>query len=283
LTPVVAVPSLLSLALAAALAPAALALLGRGELIRANYRGARLPCPIGVLLPAAACLALAAISAVEAASGVELLGEATRAAAVFVVGVSLLGLIDDLLGTAQDAPRGVRSHLRALARGRPSTGVVKAVGTVVLALGALSGEGLGTGVGTAELLISAALLTLATHTWNLLDLRPGRAIKALLLLGAAVTLGSRDAEPLTAVGPLLMPFLVLLPLDLRERGMLGDAGASAAGAVAGLLLVLTLSTGAQAIALGVLGAFALVGEVRSLNAAVDRSAPLRRLDSLGRA
>jgi UDP-GlcNAc:undecaprenyl-phosphate/decaprenyl-phosphate GlcNAc-1-phosphate transferase len=283
LTPVVAVPSLLSLALAAALAPAALALLGRGELIRANYRGARLPCPIGVLLPAAACLALAAISAVEAASGVELLGEATRAAAVFVVGVSLLGLIDDLLGTAQDAPRGVRSHLRALARGRPSTGVVKAVGTVVLALGALSGEGLGTGVGTAELLISAALLTLATHTWNLLDLRPGRAIKALLLLGAAVTLGSRDAEPLTAVGPLLTPFLVLLPLDLRERGMLGDAGASAAGAVAGLLLVLTLSTGAQAIALGVLGAFALVGEVRSLNAAVDRSAPLRRLDSLGRA
>jgi hypothetical protein len=105
----------------------------------------------------------------------------------------------------------------------------------------------------------------------------------LLLFGAAVTLGSRGAEPLTAVGPLLAPFLVLLPLDLRERGMLGDAGASAAGAVAGLLLVLTLSTGGQAIALSVLGAFALVGEFRSLNAVVDRSAPLRRLDSLGRA
>ena len=283
LTPVVAVPSLLSLALAAALAPPTLALLRRGALTRANYRGARLPCPTGVLLPAATGLALATISAVEAAARVELLGDATSAAAAFVIGVSLLGLVDDLLGSARDAPRGVRSHLRALARGRPSTGVVKAVGTAALALGALSGEGLGMGLDAAELLVSAALLTLATHAWNLLDLRPGRAIKALLVLVAAVALGSRDVVPLTAVGPLLAPFLVLLPLDLRERGMLGDAGASAAGAVAGLLLVLTLSTGGEAIALIALVALALIGELRSLNAAVDRFAPLRRLDSLGRA
>ena len=279
----VAVPSLLSLALAAALAPPTLALLRRGALTRANYRGARLPCPTGVLLPAATGLALATISAVEAAARVELLGDATSAAAAFVIGVSLLGLVDDLLGSARDAPRGVRSHLRALARGRPSTGVVKAVGTAALALGALSGEGLGMGLDAAELLVSAALLTLATHVWNLLDLRPGRAIKALLVLVAAVALGSRDVVPLTAVGPLLAPFLVLLPLDLRERGMLGDAGASAAGAVAGLLLVLTLSTGGEAIALIALVALALIGELRSLNAGVERFAPLRRLDSLGRA
>jgi hypothetical protein len=103
------------------------------------------------------------------------------------------------------------------------------------------------------------------------------------VLVAAVSLGSRDVVPLTAVGPLLAPFLVLLPLDLRERGMLGDAGASAAGAVAGLLLVLTLSTGGEAIALIALVALALIGELRSLNAGVERFAPLRRLDSLGRA
>jgi UDP-N-acetylmuramyl pentapeptide phosphotransferase/UDP-N-acetylglucosamine-1-phosphate transferase len=260
-----------------------LALLRRGALTRVNYRGVRLPCPMGLLLPAAACLALATVSAAEAAAHVELLGDATRTAAVFVVGVSLLGLVDDLLGNARGAPRGVRSHLRALARGRPSTGVVKAVGTAALALGALSTGGLGNGLGTAELLVSAALLTLATHAWNLLDLRPGRAIKALLVLATAVALGSRDAGPLTAVGPLLAAFLVLLPLDLRERGMLGDTGASAAGAVAGLLLVLTLSMGGEAVALGALAGVALLGEFRSLNAAVERFAPLRRLDSLGRA
>src|SRR3712207_6867337 len=45
-----------------------------------------------------------------------------------------------------------------------------------------------------------------------------------------------DAGPLWTVGLFLGPILVLLPLDLRELGMLGDTGSNAIGAVAGLWL-----------------------------------------------
>jgi UDP-GlcNAc:undecaprenyl-phosphate/decaprenyl-phosphate GlcNAc-1-phosphate transferase len=76
---------------------------------------------------------------------------------------------------------------------------------------------------------------------------------------------------------------VLLPLDLRERGMLGDTGSNALGAVGGLWLVLALSTLAQLIALGVIAIATVYGEFRSLSELIERTPLLRQLDSLGRA
>ena len=85
------------------------------------------------------------------------------------------------------------------------------------------------------------MLVLATNVFNLLDLRPGRAIKAFVLLGAGLTLGSLDARPLWSLGLFAAPALVAGLYDLRERAMLGDTGANLLGALAGLWLVLTLS------------------------------------------
>ncbi len=85
------------------------------------------------------------------------------------------------------------------------------------------------------------MLVLATNVFNLLDLRPGRAIKAFVLLGAGLTLGSLDARPLWSLGLFVAPALVAGLYDLRERAMLGDTGANLLGALAGLWLVLTLS------------------------------------------
>ena len=53
-------------------------------------------------------------------------------------------------------------------------------------------------------------------------------------------------------GLFIGPALVLLPYDLRERAMLGDAGSNVLGAVAGLWLVLALGPTGEAVALGVL-------------------------------
>ena len=51
-----------------------------------------------------------------------------------VLGISLLGLIDDALGRGSRAtPRGWRGHARAVASGRFSTGAIKAVGALALA------------------------------------------------------------------------------------------------------------------------------------------------------
>jgi UDP-N-acetylmuramyl pentapeptide phosphotransferase/UDP-N-acetylglucosamine-1-phosphate transferase len=64
--------------------------------------------------------------------------------------------------------------------------------------------------------------------------------------------------------------------------MLGDSGASLLGALAGLWLVLTLSGVGQLIALGLLAAVTLYGELRSISELVERTPLLRELDSWGR-
>jgi UDP-GlcNAc:undecaprenyl-phosphate/decaprenyl-phosphate GlcNAc-1-phosphate transferase len=195
-----------------------------------------------------------------------------------VLGVAFLGLLDDTLGqTLAGAPRGWRAHGRAALRGRLSTGVLKAAGTTGLALYVLSTRSPPTG----RWLLASAVLVLATHVFNLLDVRPGRTIKALVLLGLGLTIGA-GTRALYSLGLFAGPALVAGVYDLRERAMLGDTGASVLGALAGLWLVLTLSPAGQAIALAVLLAIALYGEFRSISALVERLPLLRQLDSLGR-
>ena len=134
----------------------------------------------------------------------------------------------------------------------------------------------------AELALAAGVVTLATHVFNLLDLRPGRSTKALVVLVLCLTLGSQTLEPFTTLGLVLGPILVLLVPDLRERAMLGDTGAGAVGAVGGVWLVLTLPALGQAVALGLLAGIALYGELRSISVLVERKPLLSKLDSLGR-
>ena len=271
-----ALPLLVSLLAAAAVAPAAVEALRTAGRTRVNYRGAPVAFPAGIALVAAALVALAPLALLRELAGAEVFRPGAGEAIVFVLGVALLGLIDDVVGG--EGARGLRGHAAGAARGRFSSGVLKAVGTLGLALYVLGGQGLPAG----EYGLAVALLVLATHLFNLLDLRPGRSIKALVLLGAGLTLGSFDLDPLWALGLFLGPILVLLPLDLRERGMLGDTGSGAVGAVAGVWLVLTLSPLGQAIALAVIAVLTVYGEFRSISAFIERTPGLRHLDSLGR-
>jgi len=279
---VIAVPFVLSLGLAAVLAPALLAALRAARWTALNHRGRRLPHPTGLLVAIVAPLALAGLALLERLAGTDALPAGALEAGAYVGGVAALGLIDDLAGGGGGGPRGVRAHLVSTARGRPSSGAVKALGTAALALGVVTVPGSDlAGAGAAASIVSVAALTLGPHVFNLLDLRPGRSLKGLALLGAGLTLGTRDLDPLRTLAALLGPLLVLLPLDVRERGMLGDTGASAVGAVAGLWLVLTLPPLGQAVAVGALTAIALYGEWRSITALVERNPLLRQLDSLG--
>ena len=195
--------------------------------------------------------------------------------AVYALGVAFLGLLDDLLG---GEARGWRGHGAAVLGGGLSPGALKAAGSLGFALFALSGQGYDHG----DYLLAVSLLVVTTNLFNLLDLRPGRVLKAFVLLGAGLTLGSLDVDPLWALGLFAGPALVLGLLDLRERAMLGDAGSNLVGALAGLWLVLTLSTIGQAIALGVVLAISFYGEFRSISSLVERAPLLRQLDSLGR-
>lgn len=278
-------PLAVSLAAGLALAPAAARSLRRQGLVRENYRGAEVAFPAGIAIVAAALAALVPLALLDELTGADIFTTPDAAVGVglagivaYVLGVALLGLLDDLVGSGAATPRGWRGHARATLRGGFSTGALKAVGTLGLALFVLAGVGLEAG----EYLLAVAVLVLATNLFNLLDLRPGRSIKALALLGAGLTIGSLEVEPLWALGLFVGPILALAPVDLREEGMLGDTGSNAVGAVAGLWLVLTLSTVAQAIVLALIVAATAYGEFRSISALIERTPGLRHLDSLGR-
>jgi UDP-GlcNAc:undecaprenyl-phosphate GlcNAc-1-phosphate transferase len=291
-----ALPFVIALASAAILAPLLLrALHGAGH-TRANYRRRALAFPFGVLTLAAALLALIPLTLLQKLASTRVFHPELLPIAVYALGVLALGLVDDTLAPdgagardgdgagsgakarAAPAQRGWRGHGGAVLRGEFSTGALKAVGSLGLALLAMSCLGLSNG----RWLLAAGVLVLATNAFNLLDLRPGRATKAFVLLGAGLTIGSADLRPLWALGLFAAPALVAGVYDLRERAMLGDTGANLLGALAGLWLVLSLSGTGQLIALALLLGITVYGELRSISALIERTPGLRRLDSWGR-
>jgi UDP-GlcNAc:undecaprenyl-phosphate GlcNAc-1-phosphate transferase len=138
------------------------------------------------------------------------------------------------------------------------------------------------GLSNGRWLLAAAVLVLATNAFNLLDLRPGRSIKAFVLLGVGLGLGSGSPRALWILGLFVAPALVAGLYDLRERAMLGDTGANLLGALAGLWLVFALSGTGQIVALVLLLGLTVYGELRSLSNLIERTPGLRELDSWGR-
>jgi Glycosyl transferase family 2 len=164
--------------------------------------------------------------------------------------VVAIGLADDLWSGPE---RGFRRHLRA---GR-TTGVLKLVGIPLVGLLA------------TRKLSGALLVGLGANFLNQLDTRPGRALKAYLIGSLLVRAPARSA-------------VFLLPYDLSEKAMLGDAGSNALGAMLGLSSVSRLTGRSRWLAIGALAGLTLVGERRSLGELIERTPGLRTLDRLGR-
>jgi UDP-GlcNAc:undecaprenyl-phosphate/decaprenyl-phosphate GlcNAc-1-phosphate transferase len=256
-----------------------------------NYRGVPVPRGLGVAWFAWAVLGAAAWLGVR----VLVPGAADTplsTAGLLVAGVALLGWLDDRLGST--TARGFAGHLRAVGRGRVTTGLVKMLGIGVLALWAswamlwLRPE---SGVQrTAVWVLAAAVIALTANLVNLLDLRPGRALKAYLVIAVAALAPEIVRDTVAgdlegAMLPLIVflgPAVVCLPADLGERAMLGDMGANAAGALAGWLLARALPLPGLAVAAALLLALNLASERVSFSAVIEGNAALRWLDGLGR-
>jgi hypothetical protein len=154
--------------------------------------------------------------------------------------------------------------------------------------------------------VAALTIALSANLVNLADLRPGRALKLYALLvglgalaaawrlwrtysGASSVAGIAPGAPLTAgVGALLLLVLLMGPAavvwraDLGERGMLGDAGANAMGALAGYVLVSSLPLWLATILAAVLLALNLSSERVSFSRVIEQRPLLRWIDGLGR-
>ncbi|ACZ88786.1 hypothetical protein [Streptosporangium roseum] len=198
---------------------------------------------------------------------------------VAVAGSGALGAYDDLYGATSS--KGFKGHLSALAKGEVTSGAVKILGIGVTGLAAAAL----TSRGPVDTAVNGALVAGGANLANLFDLRPGRAIKVGLLAGAPLLTAGlwRDAPVPAALAALPIGAAVaLLPEDLGERAMLGDAGANALGALLGL---------AASVALGRPGRLAVLGTVVALTAASEKvsftkfiagNPVLNRIDMLGR-
>ena len=270
-----ALPFVFSLLVAVVLAPLALRALTEAGLVGENYRGVRLPVPIGVVVVPAALIALIPVTLLARLTTLDVFPNDLPLVIAFIPGVALLGLLDDVLSGSS---RGWRGHAATALAGGFSSGLLKAAGTLGIALlvaSSLPGS-------DTDFLVAAAVLVLATNAFNLLDLRPGRSVKAFVLLGLGLTLATQLFDPLAALGIFIAPVLVVGWLDLREKAMLGDAGSNVIGALAGVWIVLTLDPNEQLVALAILLLINLYGEFRSINTAIEKIPGIRHLDSLGR-
>lgn len=281
-----ALPLVISFVVALLAAPVLLRGLAEAGFVRSNYAGREVPVPSGILIPIAGFVALGFSEPLDRLFDDRVLGaRGLVPAMIYIIGVGLLGTIDDLLGTpviegglGRQDPRGVRGHMKATFGGGFSTGAVKAIcslGLAAFAVGLVVED-------TAEYLLATALVVVTTNLFNLLDLRPGRALKVFFVLAAGLCLGAWTLSPLWATTVFLGSLPVLFHYDLTEQGMLGDAGSNVLGAIAGIWMIFTLSVTGQAIALVVVVLITLYGEFRSISKLIDRVPVLRFFDQLGR-
>lgn len=253
-------------------------LLARPPFLRRNYREHEVSTAGGLVLVTGAVGGALALSAlvrlVELDVGPR---EVRQAVIVAVVGFGFLGLLDDLVGDT--ATTGYRGHLAALRRGDVTSGVVKIVGGIVVALAATV---MATDEALPLLLADGALVALCANLANLLDRRPGRVLKVGLVAFVALVAASLADPRLAATALVAGVALALLPVDLGERVMVGDTGANPWGATLGLGLVVACSPGVRLGALAIVLGLNLLSERVSFTEVIARNGPLRRLDELGR-
>ncbi|GAA4286310.1 hypothetical protein [Georgenia daeguensis] len=253
---------------------------GRGRWERTNYAGRTVSLLGGAAVAAGTTVASLATTATAPGAA-----RAAVAGAVAAGAGAAMGLVDDLREDTAEPAKGLRGHLGALARGRVTTGALKiaGIGAGALAASVLVTPRRGTpAVRAAETLGGAALVAATANLHNLFDLRPGRTLKVAALLSAPLAV----AAPGTPRGALAAGALgvagAAMADDLHETTMLGDTGANALGGLVGVALAAHPSRTVRGGALAVAVALTLLSERVSFSSVIESTAPLRRLDALGR-
>jgi UDP-GlcNAc:undecaprenyl-phosphate GlcNAc-1-phosphate transferase len=232
---------------------------------RTNHRGESVTLLEGPAFVAGAATAVALAPGLPA--------RARAAGLLAAVGAGAVGAYDDLAGAG--SAKGFHGHLAALKRGEVTSGSVKiaGIGATGLASAALITRT------PVDALVGGALIAGAANLVNLLDLRPGRALK-VGLLHAPVAVAGGPAGVLVA-GP-LGAGAALLPEDLEERAMLGDGGANALGALLGTAVVLRYGRAGRFAHLAAIAALTAASEKVSFSRVIDSTPALRWFDRLGR-
>ena len=244
-----------------------------------NYRGKSVPTVLGIAVAAAIFAATLVVFSAVLWTHKSGRPEVIRRDALFIVVgclvVFLGGLYDDRVG---GRARGLVAHFRELFQGNVTSGIVKLVAAVVAAV-------LVAWAYRPPLLVAilgVGVMAGAADLWNLLDVRPGRALKYFFPVCLVLLLVSIDTQYALVASAALGAAAGVSFFDLTERGMLGDAGSNLLGFVVGVGLFEGLPQWGLALAFAAIVALHWASETVTLSRMIESAPPLLWYDRLGR-
>ncbi|WP_415990549.1 glycosyl transferase [Intestinibacter bartlettii] len=185
------------------------------------------------------------------------------------------GALDDLIGNRNVS--GLKGHFKSLFKGELTTGGFKALfgGFVGLVVSVCISSSI------VDIIVNTLIIALSTNLMNLFDLRPGRAIKAYLVIMIPIYI---TLTGYTKVFPLLIlpNVLAYFNTDLKARGMMGDTGSNVLGISIGVLMALGYGIKVRLVWLVFLILMHLITEKFSLTKIIEKNRVLKFIDNLGR-
>ncbi|NOU97649.1 hypothetical protein GC093_31135 [Paenibacillus sp. LMG 31456] len=266
-------------------------------LVDRNYRGETIPTACGLLLWLLILLETVIISVLDRLWGEEgsFIGQHFSLFITYSMSLSviaLLGFMDDASGMKE--VKGIAGHWRLWKESRLlSTGLLKAAGTAIAATVFVLQQ---TEISFLQWVCCTLLLMLMTNGMNLLDLRPGRALKSFFALSAVLLTSGIWLYPSTVMEnslatslwllPFILPLMIgacfLLGPDLRGELMLGDTGANILGFAGGCWVILSAGWMMQAVWLILMVFLHILTWRSSLSTLIERNRLLHWFDLLGR-
>ena len=185
------------------------------------------------------------------------------------------GALDDLIGNRNVS--GLKGHFKSLFKGELTTGGFKALfgGFVGLVVSVCISSSI------VDIIVNTLIIALSTNLMNLFDLRPGRAIKAYLVIMIPIYI---TLTGYTKVFPLLIlpNVLAYFNTDLKARGMMGDTGSNVLGISIGVLMALGYGIKVRLAWLVFLILMHLITEKFSLTKIIAKNRVIKFIDNLGR-
>ncbi|MTI68312.1 MAG: phospho-N-acetylmuramoyl-pentapeptide-transferase [Firmicutes bacterium] len=190
--------------------------------------------------------------------------------------MGLVGFIDDVMGN--NIIKGFKGHIKALIVGKLTTGGLKAISGLVCSIiySIVISDNI------YNLIINIIIISLFTNLINLLDLRPGRAIKAFIIIGVLLLFTSLKLEYNFLLFSAIGIILVVFPLDLKGKVMIGDIGSNSLGMTLGIYCVTTQSINYKIIILIILISLHIFSEYYSFSKVISKIKVLNFIDTLGR-
>jgi len=246
-----------------------LQLLWNAGLVRGNFRGKSIVPGLGIIVALSSVVGYTVAAVVQPRNSVDY-------SVVFGVILSAyVGLIDDLAG--RDSGKGFLGHFgRSLGSFAATTGVLKAV---FISLGGIL-VSRAVSESLWETLLRGVSVALTTNLLNLLDLRPGRCVKAYLAILALAT--AVCGFEFLRYGPVFVGAISVVHMDLQERAMLGDCGSNLLGFAVGTQVALAAPVWFLIVWAAILFALNIASEKYSFTSIIESNRVLRWLDMIGR-